>query len=260
VTRPTRAKIRHLADVLAVAHRDGALLEPEPLLGSLDLATAYAVQTVGLHRKLSAGERLVGWKVGYTSAAMRAQMNVAAPNYGPLTDRMVLSSGEDVRPGLAQPRVEPEVLVVLGSDLPPKVSRDQVAAAVAEARAALEVVDSVWRDYRFRLEDNTADGSSAAHAVVGPAFAPGTDLASVEVVLTGADGERLESTGAAAMGDPLEAVRWLAAALGASGRRLRAGHLVLTGGLTRAVPLPEGGSVAACFQSAGEVRIGRGAR
>jgi 2-keto-4-pentenoate hydratase len=239
------------------AHEAGHLLDPGATVGPIDLRTAYAVQAEGLALRLAAGERLVGWKIGYTSAAMRAQMRVDAPNFGPLTDRMLLAGGEPVSTALTQPRVEPEILLILGDDLPGGSDRDQVAYAVGEARGALEVVDSVWRDYRFRLEDNTADGSSAAHAVIGPLLPAGVDLAEVGVTLIGPDGERSEATGAAAFGHPLDALGWLADALAAQGGRLRAGDIVLTGGLTAAVPLPSGARIRADFAGAGEVSVRR---
>jgi 2-keto-4-pentenoate hydratase len=254
---PVRVQAGRLAAVIRTAHLARRLLDPDATLGPIDLATAYDIQAEGLALRLAAGERQVGWKIGYTSAAMRAQMRVDAPNFGPLTDRMLLADGDAVGPALTQPRVEPEILVILGDDVPGGAGRDRVAGSVAEARAALEVVDSVWQDYRFRLEDNTADGSSAAHAVVGPPLPEGTDLAGVAVSLTGADGERQEARGDAAFGHPLDAVRWLAGALAAQGGRLRAGDLVLTGGLTAALPLPSGGRISAAFSGAGEVAVRR---
>ena len=69
---------------------------------------------------------------------------------GPLLDSMLITDGR-IPARLVQPRVEPEIAVVLGPDRRP-----------AAVHAALEVVDSVWCDYRFTLELNTADGSSAA--------------------------------------------------------------------------------------------------
>jgi 2-keto-4-pentenoate hydratase len=103
----------------------------------------------------------------------------------------------------------------------------------------LEVVDSVWEDYRFDLEHNTADGSSAAAVVLGPEM-PADDLDRVEVRLHH-DG-RLVGTGrgADALGHPGTALAWLAGFLAARGELLRAGDLVITGGLTAAVPLGAG--------------------
>src|SRR5204862_3984171 len=102
--------------------------------------------------------------------------------------------------------------------------------------ACLEIVDSVWSGYRFTLEDNTADGSSAAWVVVGPPL-PVSDLASLPVELS-VDGEVVErGTGAAASGHPAAGVAWLAERLAARGQALEPGDLVITGGLTSAHPL-----------------------
>ena len=77
------------------------------------------------------------------------------------------------------------------------------------ALACLEIVDSVWSGYRFTLQDNTADGSSAAWVVVGPPLAV-SDLAALPVELS-VDGEVVErGTGAAASGHPALGVAWLA--------------------------------------------------
>jgi len=102
---------------------------------------------------------------------MRQQMGVTAPNYGPLLDDMLLRDGAVVA-GFLHPRVEPEIAVVLARDLSGAgLSLDEVARAVGEVRACLEVVDSIWLDYRFTAAQNTADGSSAAGVVLGQVLA-----------------------------------------------------------------------------------------
>ena len=73
------------------------------------MAEAYAVQSEVTAMRLARGERVAGWKLGYTSAAMRTQMGVGEPNFGPLTDAMLLPSGATLPAGALQPRVEPEV-------------------------------------------------------------------------------------------------------------------------------------------------------
>ncbi|WP_328310855.1 2-keto-4-pentenoate hydratase [Actinomycetospora sp. NBC_00405] len=219
------------------AHRAGELLDaPSP--DELDLPTAYAVQRALTRLREGRGARRIGWKLGYTSSVMREQMGVDSPNLGPLLDSMVIPPGTAVPPDLVQPRVEPEIGIVIGADGRP-----------AGARAVLEVVDSVWRDYRFTLAANTADGSSAAGVVVGDLLdgESDTDLAEMPVELW-RDGT-LEATGRgdAAMGHPHTAVAWLEGRLAARGEALEEGDLVITGGLTRAVPLAPGGIVEARF-------------
>jgi 2-keto-4-pentenoate hydratase len=148
--------------------------------------------------------------------------------------------------GALQPRVEPEIGLRLGRRLTEPFSVESVLDACDAALACLEIVDSVWSGYRFTLEDNTADGSSAAWVAVGPSL-PLDDLAALPVTLS-VDGEAVETgTGAAASGHPAAGVVWLGEQLAARGRWLEPGDLVITGGLTRAPALEAGHLISASF-------------
>ncbi len=217
---------------------------------SLSLEDAYRVQDQVTALRLAAGERRAGWKLGYTSAVMRAQMGIDAPNFGPLTDVMLLDSPALLPGGALQPRVEPEIGLRLGRRLTAPCSVDQALDACDAALACLEIVDSVWSGYRFTIEDNTADGSSAAWVAVGPSL-PMDDLASLPVALS-VDGEAVErATGAAASGHPAAGLAWLAGQLTARGQALEPGDLVITGGLTSARPLQAGHRISAAFGVSG---------
>ncbi len=236
-----------VAAALYSARQAGSTLD-ELLSAELGLSVedAYRVQDQMTALRLASGERIVGWKLGYTSAAMRAQMGVASPNFGPLTDVMVLDSPAVIPAGSLQPRVEPEVGLRLGRRLSAPCSVEAVLDACDAAFACLEIVDSVWSGYRFKLEDNTADGSSAAWVAVGSEL-PLTGLESLPVTLL-VDGKAVESgTGAAASGHPAAGVVWLAEQLAARGRWLEAGDLVITGGLTKAPALEPGHRISASF-------------
>ena len=63
----------------------------------LGIDDAYAIQQAGTQLRVERGERVVGWKLGYTSLAMRSQMGIDQPNLGPLTDAMLLGHDEAVR-------------------------------------------------------------------------------------------------------------------------------------------------------------------
>jgi 2-keto-4-pentenoate hydratase len=185
-------------------------------------------------------------------------MGVSAPNYGPLLDDMVLGDGADAT-GFLHPRVEPEIGIVLARDLSGAgLLLDEVARAVAEVRACLEVVDSIWLDYRFTAAQNTADGSSAAGVVLGPALAVDPLRCHRIGVELAEDGTPLATaTSAAASGHPLHGVAWLAGELAARGRGLHAGELIITGGLTAATPLRPGHALSARFDGATTVRVHR---
>ncbi|HEY0518231.1 MAG TPA: fumarylacetoacetate hydrolase family protein [Ilumatobacteraceae bacterium] len=247
------------ASKLDAARRSREGRDPVSATVPLDLADAYAIQRAGTELRLQRGERVVGWKLGYTSLAMRAQMGIDQPNFGPLTDAMLLASNDAVSASLMQPRVEPEIGLRLARPLTGDVTVDDVLGAVGEAFACLEVVDSVFPGYRFRLEDNTADGSSAAQVVVGPALRRVDNLDLVTVVVSHNGRDVAASTGAAASGHPAAGVVWLVAQLARDGRQLEAGDIVITGGLTKAVPLGVGDHIEAVFDDEARAVVRRAA-
>ncbi len=197
----------------------------------LDEALAYAIART---TEALLGEPRAGYKLGYTSAAMRAQMGVDQPNYGVLTaPTRVVHGGVLAMAELIHPLVEPEIAFVMAADVPDPTG---TAAAVASVHAALEIVDTRYEAYKFKAADNIADNSSAARFVIGPAMSlpPDANLATLPVRLC-ADGDLLgEGSGADALGHPLAALTWLAERLLRDGAMLREGDVVLTGGLTRA--------------------------
>ncbi len=208
-------------------------------------ADAYAIADHGITLRVSAGERVVGAKLGFTSAAMRDAMGVDSPNYGWLTDPMMVSDGQVSLGELIHPKAEPEIAFVLGEDLEgAAVSAEDVLSATAYVMPVFEVVDSRFVGFRFRELDNTSDNSSAGMVVLGTRVTrPAFDLSRVGVVVT-VNGELFQtSSGAAALGHPAASVAWLVRRLASSGRGLEAGHLIISGGLTGPVDLLPGTSV-----------------
>lgn len=251
------AEIAHWADVLAAARFDRAGCDPITSSIDLTLDDAYAIQRHGTTLRLARGERVVGWKLGYTSLAMRSQMGIDQPNFGPLTDAMLVAHDGTASPALIQPRVEPEIGLRFDRRVAGDANLDDVIDAVGEAFACLEIVDSVYPGYRFRLEDNTADGSSAAQVVVGPALASTEALEEVTVSFFHNGIEFGAATGRAASGHPAAGVVWLVRQLAEQGRQIEPGDIVITGGLTQAMPLDFGDQVEAVFSGGVRVAVRR---
>jgi hypothetical protein len=109
MTQTPASDAARCAEAIWAARQAGRTLDAEATIGTPDLATAHAIQRALLGLRLAAAERVVGWKLGYTSEVMRRQMGIDRPNIGPLTDRMLLGSGDAVHERLVQPRVEPEI-------------------------------------------------------------------------------------------------------------------------------------------------------
>lgn len=247
-----------LADVLHRARGERRLLDSARESTTLTLEGAYSVQERLTELRLAEGRCHVGYKLGYTSAVMRRQMGIPAPNFGPLLDDMVLHDSDPAR-GFLQPRVEPEIGIVLSRELSgPDLMLHEVADAVAEVRVCLEIVDSIWRGYRFTAEQNTADGSSAAGVVFGPLLdVDPLHCHRISVELFENDATVATAVSAAAGGHPLHGVAWLAAQLTERGQRLHPGELVITGGLTAATPLRPGATISARFGGSTTVSVRR---
>ncbi len=221
----------------------------------LDLAAGYTVQRA---LREAAGS-LVGWKLGVTSRAKQAQVGVASPVYGFLAGANALDLGEPLETSaLIQPRCEPEIVFLLGRDVAgPHVTAADVLTAAAGVAVGIEVIDSRYRDYRFTMADVVADNTSAGRFVVGAPVPPaGIDLRLVGVVLE-RNGELVATaSGAASLGHPAAAVAWLVRTLAADGEGLHAGQVVLSGGLTAAVPVGPGDVVVASIDRLGTVELG----
>lgn len=219
-----------------------------------DLPTAYAVQAAGLALRGASGETIVGGKLGFTSRAMREAMGVDQPNYGWLTDAMLVDDGIVHLDGLIHPKVEPEIAFLLADDLVPPVRAIDVLAATQAVLPCLEVVDSRFEGFRFGPLDNVADNSSAGCVVLGDPVSVSPDL---NLALVGCavwlDG-RLHATaaGAAVLEHPAAAVAWMA---NHAREPLQAGHLVLSGGLTGPVDLSPGAVVQADIDRLGHVQL-----
>lgn len=224
----------------------------------LDLATAYAIQDRAIAERAERGDQVVGVKLGLTSQAKQRAMNVDQPLTAWLTARMDAGSGVHGVPPLAAPRIEPEIVFVLGERLEgPGLDGATALGAVAEVRAGLEVIDSRYRDFRFTLPDVVADNASSARFVIGEEV---MDPSAIDLVNEGCellvDGEVVaRATGSAVLGDPAEALAFAANVLAQRGLALEPGWIVLTGGLTDAVRVSAGSVVTARFTHLGELTL-----
>lgn len=225
----------------------------------LDLNTGYRIQQSLVNLKIDAGEIVTGFKLGLTSAAKQKQMGVTSPLSAWLTDVMLHPRGTPVETArLIHPRVEPEIVFELAKPLQgPGVTYEQVLASVRGVRAGLEVIDSRYHDFRFKLPDVVADNASSALFVLGEdvVMAADIDLAAEGCTLS-VNGAPVDSaTGAAVQGHPARALATAVNDLATRGRGLKAGWTVLTGALTDAVYLGPGNTVMARFDNLGTVQV-----
>lgn len=241
-----------VAELLAGARRDRQPVDPYPDLTRDD---AHLARDLGVRARVAAGETVVGARIGFTSAAKRAAGGIDEPVAGTLTSGMLATYGTPVDlTALIQPRVEPEIAFLLGRDLAGPASVTAVLAATEALFAVADVCDSRYREGGRTPADLVADNVSAALVALGPRAVRPSDVEDPRLIgcVVRVDGEvAATAAGAAALGHPAAAVVWLLAA----GVALPAGSLVLTGGLTAAVPLTPGRSVTVEFDGLGTVDV-----
>ena len=203
------------------------------------------MQQIGIERRLTAGERLVGRKVGLTSQAMQRQLGVDRPDFGAITDAMVVPNGGTLDPAaLIAPRLEPEYAFRIGEDLPPSPSYGEVRASIDAVALSIEVIDSRVSEWDIGLVDTIADNASSARIAVGQWRTASPEL--LDAIVDGdisllRDGVEVASgPGSAVLGDPIAAIHWLATAIGEFGQSLERGSTVLAGAVCAAVPLDPG--------------------
>jgi 2-keto-4-pentenoate hydratase len=223
----------------------------------LSAADGYRIQRALLELFRARGARIVGKKTGLTSRAKQVAMGVPEAIYGYVLDVHLLREGQPVRMAeLIHPRVEPELAFIMGERVQgPGVTTPQVLAATRAVVPALEVIDSRYRDFKFRLADVIADNCSASRVVLGATEVPltGLDLRLQGMVLEKNGVLADTGTGAAVLGHPASAVAWLANKLAEVGECLEPGDLVLPGSPVEALFVAPGDEVRATFDRVGSV-------
>ncbi|MBM1220783.1 2-oxo-hepta-3-ene-1,7-dioic acid hydratase [Ponticoccus sp. SC2-23] len=230
----------------------------------MTLDDAYRIQSAQMVRKLEAGRRIIGWKIGLTSKVMQDALGIDTPDSGVLYDDMAFASGATVPDGrFIQPRVEAEIAFVMKAPLEGEVSRAEVIAATDYVVPSLEILDT--RILRADPEtgkariivDTVSDNAANAGIVLGPErHAPEAfDLRWTGAILH-RNGEVVATgLGAAVLNDPVTGLVWLARRMGQYGQRIEAGQVVLSGSFIAPIECPPGTGIEAYFGPFGGVSV-----
>jgi 2-keto-4-pentenoate hydratase len=253
-----------VAEALLGAYASGVPVPPlQEKFGELTVDDAYAIQLAQVAVWRGDGRRILGRKVGLTSAAMQRQLGVNQPDFGHLLDDMFFAENTPIPADrFIQPRIEPEVAFVLRRDLSgPDVTVAEAVSAIEYVLPALEIIDSRITDWKIGIVDTIADNASSGGVVLGsrPVRIDAVDLRGSGCNLH--RNGQLAGTGAggAVLGSPINSLVWLANVLGARGVGLTAGQVVLPGSITASIPFGPGDVVTASMAGLGTVtaRIAR---
>lgn len=230
-------------------------------LPGLGIEDAYRISSALLALRQADGERLVGKKIGVTSAPVQRMFDVDQPDFGYLTDAMEVPTGGvvPVSACMIQPRAEAEIAFVLRHELRgPGVTAADVIRATDFVAPCLEIVDSRIRNWEIRIADTVADNASCGYFVLGHESRDPreVDLATCGVVMECNGVVVSTGAGAAALGSsPIACVVWLANRLGALGTPLEAGEIILSGSLVPLQPVDAGDWVCAMIGAVGDVSV-----
>lgn len=255
----TDAEIRRAAQLLEEAWSSGQPLEALPSdLRPGDLDEAYVIQ-----RALDdfAGPP-AGWKIAATSQAGRDHIGASGPMVGRLYQAGRRPSGASLSvSGMRMRSAEPEFAFVLGEDLQAgsrPLTVEDVLAAVHSLVLAVEVPDSRFVDFtRVGAPSLAADAMLAGHFIIGPTIPDwrSLDLRAQRARLLIGDEERSAGEGASVMGDPRQALGWMASEVLGRGWPLRAGDVVITGAIAPPIRVQAGDALEAVFDGLGAVEV-----
>lgn len=247
------------ADILMQAAKDRKqATQLHVTFPGITIEDSYAISTIVKDRRVAAGRKVIGHKVGLTSKAMQRSSMIDEPDYGYILDDQMIGDGAKIpHVNYCKPRVEVELAFVMGKRLiGPGVGLTDVLRATECVVPAMEIVDARLVDPR-KIVDTVADNGAAAGIAMGgrPVKPMDVDLRWVGGIMY--KNSEIEETGLAAgvLGHPALGVAWLANKLGQLGTVLEPGHIVLAGSFTRVVFAAKGDTVHADFGPLGGIAI-----
>src|SRR6201994_1040966 len=240
-----------LVDAFWQARMQGVYFPPA-YYDTLSVDQSYRVQLGLIERRCAAGERQIGWKVGLTARAIQQQFGFHEPVFGCVLDSKpsghVFASGELIAPGF-----ENELCMRLGADLSGTVTLEEARAAIDVIYPSLEIIETRG-PFTEQIALALADNAQQKTVILGAPVALPADPTTIEAKVS-LNGEMVASgTGDAVLGNPLNSVVWLAGKLGAFGRGLKAGEIIMTGSFTRQFPIAPGDTIETVFSRLGAVK------
>ncbi len=226
---------------------------------------SYAVQSAWVKKKIAAGRKPIGWKIGLTSKAMQYALNINIPDSGVLFDDMVFEDGATVPADrFIQPRIEAEIAFVMKAPLKgPNVSIFDVLNATDYVTPALEILDTrilrVDPDTKKArtIVDTISDNAANAGIVTGGrAVRPDQiDMRWMGAIVSRNAEVEETGLGAGVLNQPARGIAWLANRLSQYGDGIDAGQIVLAGSFIRPIEARHGDTINADFGPYGSVSL-----
>lgn len=234
---------------------DRGVLWPADRVLPTELPAAYEAALRLRALREARGERVVGYKVGFTNRTIWERYQVFAPIWGPMWNTTVTHcDGEGVIAlrATSLPRIEPEVVFGLARTPPRSPTLDELFACIEWIAPGFEIVQSHCDDWKFTAAETIADGALHARMLVGSkrplaelasdASALDQRLAAAQLRLHRGDERVATGSGRDVLDSPLQALRHFVNAFREVPQSvdLRPGDIVTTGTWTDAWPIEPG--------------------
>ena len=220
---------------------------------AFDLDDAYHVAAAIRQMREARGETPVGRKIGFTNRTIWAEYNVYGPIWGYVYNRTVHNLAEigDTFSlmGLAEPRIEPEIVFKLALAPAPGMDETALLACIDWVGHGFEIVQSIFPGWKFSAPDTVAAFGLHGALLIGPRHSIAAHaedwsrtLSTFEIDLK-RDGAVIDHGRARnVLGGPVSALRHLIDILEGDqvNPPLAAGEIITTGTLTRALPVSAG--------------------
>jgi 2-keto-4-pentenoate hydratase len=216
-----------LVDLIRQSRTDKRQAAGQDLQRGVDLADAYRIQAAS-----QGGRILKGYKLGLISPAKQQQMGLNTPIYGRIYADMLYQHRISMQ-DFIQPRMEPEIAVVLRDAIPPDADERAVSGAIGGYFLGIDILDCIWSDYRFSAAEVIADNASGGGFLLASAMSAVIPDGMLRLYL---NGELLAEGQIASTGDPVQRLQWLAQQVNG----LSAGMIIFFGSPVAAVPVQPG--------------------
>ena len=245
----------HIAEILDKAAINAKPVAQMASTENFSLEDAYKIQQISINRRLERGEKITGFKLGFTSKAKMEQMNVHDLIWGFLTDEMELVPNEKINLNRwIHPRAEPEIAFRVSQDFPSReLSLSELPEYLDKMAVAIEIIDSRYENFKFSLEDVVADNCSSTGYVIGDWKDLETEISDLDIQLD-IDNETIQQGKTAAiLENPVQSVVELSRLASDVNIAIKEGYVILAGAATAAEYLKPGQEIEAEVEKLGSV-------
>lgn len=207
--------------------------------------------------RIAAGEKPLGWKVGFGAPAAMKMLGIDAPLLGYLMHSALLANDTAVSlQGWIKPATEAEIAVHMARDLDANADHATISAAIAGIGPAIELADVTFAP--DDVEKILAGNIYQRHVMLGTCDTTraGAVLDGLRARITRNNTEIANTTDPqAATGEIIAIIGHVATILAAHGERLRAGDVIITGSITPPLFVAAGESLEFFLEPVGSLSV-----